>query len=207
MENLISKYFTLTADQAERFRALGKLYTEWNSRINIISRKDIDHLYLHHILHSLSIAKVIRFKPATEIMDAGTGGGFPGIPLAILFPECQFTLIDSTAKKIKVVEAIAAEIGLENITPVWSRTENIASRFDFVTGRAVSDLDQFISLVRKNIRKEGFNILPNGILYLKGGVTNSEVRLIGQKGTVYALSEFFEEPYFDTKSLIHLHNF
>jgi 16S rRNA (guanine527-N7)-methyltransferase len=208
MEPLILKYFPdLTPVQADQLRSLGPLYTEWNSRINIISRKDIDQLYLHHILHSLGIAKIIPFKAGTVILDTGTGGGFPGIPLAILFPECHFTLVDSIAKKIKVVEAIAGELGLRNVKPVWSRSEEITASFDFVTGRAVSNLELFTGLVRKNIRKKGFNLLPNGILYLKGGITGEESRWIGSRGTVYPLSDIFPEPYFETKSLVHLYNF
>lgn len=208
MDNLITKYFPdLTADQDNKFRLLGDLYADWNSRINVISRKDIEHLYLHHILHSLGIAKIIHFNPGTEILDVGTGGGFPGIPLAILLPECRFTLVDSIAKKIRVVEAVAAETGLDNVKALWTRAEEIPSRFDYVTGRAVTDLGQFARMVEKNIRRKGSNSLPNGILYLKGELTGEERSSIGPKVKEYKLSQYFTEPYFETKCVIHLHNF
>ena len=150
---------------------------------------------------------MIRFKPGTLVMDAGTGGGFPGIPLAVLFPETHFTLVDATAKKIKVVEAITADLGLNNVTPLWARSEDISDSFDFVTGRAISDLKSFFYLVKKNIKKKGFNDLPNGILYLKGGELASELSSLPAKTTTYELSKFFSEDFFLTKKLIHIHNF
>jgi len=206
--NFISEYFQdLNPNQVLQFEKLGFLYPEWNARINVISRRDIDHLFLHHIIHSLSIAKVIRFKPGTAVMDAGTGGGFPGIPLAILFPDTHFTLVDSIAKKIKVVEAITADLELKNVSSLCVRFEEIRDVFDFVTGRAVSDLTSFLPMVRKNIREKNRNEIPNGILYLKGGELEAEISSLPGKATVYDLSKYFSEDFFLTKKLIHLHNF
>jgi 16S rRNA (guanine527-N7)-methyltransferase len=206
--NLIADYFQdLSPNQVLQFEKLGSLYPEWNARINVISRKDIDQLFLHHILHSLSIARVVKFKPGTGIMDAGTGGGFPGIPLAVLFPEAQFTLVDSIAKKIRVVEAIAGELNLKNVSTLCCRYESITTSFDFVTGRAVTDLNSFFQRVRKNIRNKGRNDIPNGILYLKGGDLEDEITSLPASTDTYELSRFFNEEFFLTKKLVHIHNF
>jgi len=208
MVDYITNYFPqITPLQHEQFRQLGNLYQEWNKRINIISRKDIDHLFLHHILHSLSIAKIVSFLPGTLVMDAGTGGGLPGIPLAIFFPDVEFTLVDSTSKKIKVVEVICRELGLLNVNAVWARVEEIKNRFDFITGRAVTDLQSFYLLVKGKIKKEGFNPIPNGILYIKGGDLDREIGNVPAKVTIFDLSSFFREPYFTTKKVVHIYNF
>lgn len=183
------------------------LYREWNSMINVISRKDVDQLATHHIQHSLAIAKVISFKPGTTILDAGTGGGFPGIPLAVMFPEVHFTLVDSIGKKIKVIEAIAGELNLTNVSTLNVRFETVKGSFDFVTGRAVSRLPLFFSMVRKSIKSKGFNDLPNGILYLTGGEVEPDITQIKAKSTIWPLANFFTDEYFTTKKLVHLHNF
>ena len=212
---LIIRYFPdLTATQLTQFEQLGPLYHGWNAKINVISRKDIANLYERHVLHSLGIAKAIEFLPGTKIMDAGTGGGFPGIPLAILFPMAHFHLIDSTAKKLTVVQNIAGELGLKNITTEHCRLEDHVGLYDFVISRAVASLDDIVHLVRKNIKKEGMNEIENGILYLKGGDVEKELesmeawkRGIGEEWRyhIYALSDFFAEEFFLTKKLIHLY--
>ncbi|MCK9423885.1 MAG: 16S rRNA (guanine(527)-N(7))-methyltransferase RsmG [Bacteroidales bacterium] len=208
MTTLICKYFPeLSALQRQRFGLLENLYREWNTKINVISRKDIDHLVLHHVLHSLGIARIISFKSGTTIMDAGTGGGFPGIPLAILFPEVHFTLVDSIGKKIKVVEDITRRLGLSNVSALNTRVETVQETFDFVTGRAVTNIPQFLSLARKRIRKTGFNDLPNGILYLTGGEMEPKLTSLQSHIITYELSIYFEEPWFLTKKLVHLYNF
>lgn len=176
MEN-IKKYFALTETQEQQFAALGTLYPDWNEKINLISRKDIDNLYEHHILHSLAIEKILHFAPGTRIMDVGTGGGFPGIPLAILFPECHFILIDSIRKKVGVAEAIAKEIGLTNVECRWERMEEETEKVDFIVSRAVMPLPDLVKLVRKNVTHEGqHNALPNGLIVLKGGGLDAEIR-------------------------------
>jgi len=206
--NLPANYFPgLSAGQTEQFARMEILYHEWNSMINVVSRKDIGQLTTHHIIHSLAIAKVVEFKPGTSIMDAGTGGGFPGIPLAVMFPEVYFTLVDSVGKKIKVIDAIAKELGLLNITAVNARFETFGGSFDFVTGRAVSRIPLFFSMVRNCVKPKGFNNLPNGILYLTGGEVEPELKEIKSKSTTWPLAGFFTEDYFSTKKLIHLHNF
>lgn len=196
--------YRLTEDQSARFDRLSDLYKEWNDRINVISRKDMDHFFVHHLLHSLSIARVISFAPGTTIMDAGTGGGFPGIPLAILFPETEFTLTDSIGKKIKVIEAVKSELSLKNVTTRNERFENIRNKFEFVTGRAVSDLKEFHRILHKNILQKGINTLKPGILYLSGGVVSEKISQINATSFVWNLSDFFDEPYFESKKLIHL---
>jgi len=203
-----AQYFpALRQDQIVRYDRLDGLYREWNAMINVISRKDIDHLFTHHILHSLSIAKVVTFKPGTRIMDAGTGGGFPGIPLAIMFPDVHFTLVDSIGKKIRVVRAIAVELGLSNVTALNTRAEQVKGQFDFVTGRAVSSLPSFFSVVRKCVISKGSNDIPNGILYLTGGGIETELAGIPARSSVWSLAGFFPEQYFTGKKLVHLYNF
>ncbi len=202
---IIKKYFPqLTDTQEQQMAALGVLYPEWNSKINVISRKDIDNLYEHHVLHSLAIAKILRFSSGTSILDAGTGGGFPGIPLAIMFPDCQFTLIDSIGKKIKVAQEIASAIGLENVTCKQLRLEEEKGKYDFVVSRAVMPLPELVKLVRKNIGKEQHNALPNGLICLKGGELYNETRPFKNIAEVIALSEFFTEEYFKTKKAVYM---
>jgi 16S rRNA (guanine527-N7)-methyltransferase len=176
----------------------------WNEKINVISRKDIDQLYLHHVLHSLAIAKFISFRPGTRIADAGTGGGFPGIPLAILFPEVEFTLVDSIAKKLRVVEAVAGEIGLTNVHTRWGRVEETDQQFDFVISRAVTAFPELAGWVRKLIKPGGFNVLPNGIICLKGGDLEAELAPFGKQVMVQPISAYFEEECFESKKIIYL---
>lgn len=200
---LIKKYFPeLSEKQIEQFSALFELYKDWNSKINVISRKDIDELYLHHVLHSLGIAKFIRFKEGTKIMDLGTGGGFPGIPLAIMFPEVKFHLVDSIGKKIKVASAVAESIGLENVTFAHSRAQEQKEKFDFVVSRAVMQLKDLIDIIRKNISRECFNALPNGLVCLKGGELEHEIMPFKNICTVEDLSTYFEEDFFKTKKVV-----
>lgn len=202
---LLTKYFPhLTPLQISRFEALGALYHEWNEKINVISRKDIDELYLRHILHSLGLAKVIGFQPGTQVIDVGTGGGFPGIPLAIFFPETQFTLIDSIGKKIRVVNEVAGQLRLTNVTARKNRMEEIKTRYDFVVSRAVTAFPEFVAMVRKNVSPQSKNALPNGILYLKGGDFEDEIRPFGASVEVFDLSRIFAEPFFETKKVIYL---
>ena len=202
---LIKKYFPdLTSYQISHFEQLGPLYHEWNEKINVISRKDIDELYLHHVLHSLALAKIIRFRSGTSIIDVGTGGGFPGIPLAILFPECHFMLIDSIGKKIRVVEEVAVALKLTNVTALNSPVQEIKTKFDFVVSRAVTSFPDFVKLVRKNVSEKSFNSLPNGILYLKGGDFDEEISAFRKSTDIFDLSKMFSEPFFETKKVIYL---
>lgn len=203
--NCILKYFNnLTDEQIHRFEELDTLYRDWNSKINVISRKDIDNLYEHHVLHSLAIAKILPFADGSHVADLGTGGGFPGIPLAIMFPETSFTLIDSVGKKLKVVADIAEKTGLNNVTVIHSRMEDVTGKFDFVVSRATVDMDTMVRTCRKNILKEQKNCLPNGILCLKGGDLGAELRPFRKIATEYSLSEFFSEEYFKTKKAVYL---
>ncbi|HML85620.1 MAG TPA: 16S rRNA (guanine(527)-N(7))-methyltransferase RsmG [Bacteroidales bacterium] len=202
---LIRHYFPDLSDlQVDQLSQLKALYTEWNQKINVISRKDIESLYLHHVLHSLAIAKVVKFEPGTYVLDVGTGGGFPGIPLAILFPETQFTLIDSIGKKIKVVSEVGSALGLQNIEPRHVRVQDVKEHFDFVVSRAVTALPDFMAMIKGRIRKEQINHLQNGVLYLKGGEVESELNTINYHSHVYYLSNFFKESFFETKLLVHL---
>ena len=202
---LIEKYFPmLTAQQREQLAALDELYHEWNEKINVISRKDIDNLYEHHVLHSMAIGKLLSFRPGTEILDVGTGGGFPGVPLAILFPECLFTLIDGTGKKIRVAQEVCQAIGLKNCTPVHRRGEEEKGKYDFVVSRAVMPLPELERMVKKNIKKEQRNALPNGIICLKGGDLQEETRPYKRIVQTTPLSSWFSEVWFKEKYCIYL---
>ena len=202
---LILKYFpNLSEQQKTQFAALYDLYTDWHSKINVISRKDITNLYEHHVLHSLGIAKVINFTPDTQIMDLGTGGGFPGIPLAILFPEVQFHLVDSIGKKVKVATEVANAIGLKNVTFRHCRAEEEKRKFDFVVSRAVMPLGDLIKIIRKNIRQEQHNVLPNGLICLKGGELEQETMPVKHKTMLYDLKNEFTEDFFKTKKVVYV---
>ena len=205
MNTIIKKYFPeITAEQNVRFDALGALYADWNEKINVISRKDIENLYEHHILHSVSIAKFIRFTDGSRVMDVGTGGGFPGIPLAILFPEVKFHLVDSIGKKIKVAQSIADAIELKNVTSRHCSVQEEKSLFDFVVSRAVMTLSELTKLVRKNIGKEQRNALPNGLICLKGGDLHKEISQFGRNVISTDLNEYFSEEFFNTKKVIYI---
>ncbi|BBE17204.1 rRNA small subunit 7-methylguanosine methyltransferase GidB [Aquipluma nitroreducens] len=202
---ILTKYFPdLTDQQMDQFGRLGALYEEWNAQINVISRKDIEQLYERHVLHSLAIAKVIQFNPQTTVLDVGTGGGFPGIPLAILFPETSFMLIDSIGKKIKVVNEVASALGLTNVTAEHIRVEEVKQKFDFVVSRAVTAFPRFVSMVQTKVASQSKNDLPNGILYLKGGDFDEEIEPFRKQIEVYELQSFFQEEFFETKRLIHM---
>ena len=203
--DLIQKYFpTLTDTQLQQFEQLDALYREWNDKINVISRKDIDNLYEHHVLHSLAIAKIINFRPGTQIMDFGTGGGFPGIPLAILFPECQFKLIDGTGKKIRVAQEVSNAIGLKNCQPEHLRGEEEKGKYDFIVSRAVMPLSDLAKIVKKNVAKEQHNALPNGILCLKGGDLQAELQPYCHIVDSMDLSQRFDEDWFKEKYVVYL---
>ena len=202
---IITKYFpNITELQAEQFAQLEVLYNDWNSKINVISRKDIHNLYEHHVLHSLGIAKLINFRPDTNIMDLGTGGGFPGIPLAILFPEANFHLVDSIGKKVRVAQEVATAIGLQNVRFSHARAEEIKDKYDFVVTRAVMSMVDLIKIARKNIAKEQHNALPNGIIALKGGELDGEIAAVRNIAAVWPLNDYFEEEYFETKKVVHV---
>lgn len=203
--DIVTKYFPdLTSQQLDQFGRLETLYTEWNSKINVVSRKDIEQLYERHVLHSLAIAKIIHFNPGTSVLDVGTGGGFPGIPLSIMFPETSFMLIDSIGKKIKVVSEVASALGLQNVNARHVRVEEVNQKFDFVVSRAVTAFPRFVAMVRTRISAQNNNSLPNGILYLKGGDFEEETATFGKQIKVYELQSFFEEEFFETKKLIHM---
>lgn len=205
MTDIISKYFPhLSQKQMSQFEALQGLYGEWNAKINVISRKDIDNLYLHHILHSLAIAKFIDFKEDTNVLDFGTGGGFPGIPLAILFPNANFKLIDGTGKKIRVANEVAHAIGLENVLAQHLRGEEEKGKFDFIVSRAVMPLPDLMKIVRKNVVNDQHNALENGVIVLKGGDLQEEVRPYRKIAMVEELSQWFDEEWFKTKNLIYV---
>ncbi len=204
---MLKKYFPgLSGQQTARFEQLGTLYAGWNEKINLISRQDIDNLYQHHILHSLSIARLIQFEPGTTVMDVGTGGGFPGIPLAIMFPETDFYLIDATGKKIMVVNEIVNSLGLTNVTAEQKRAEDIDFTFDFIVSRAVTGIPEFIKLVKKNISPESFNSLTNGILYLKGDDALNEIKKLKTGKFIFDIYNYFPEDYFLTKKIVYLYN-
>lgn len=203
--DIILKYFPdITEEQKKQFAALYDLYVDWNSKINVISRKDIENLYTHHVLHSLAIAKLIQFTDGTQIMDVGTGGGFPGVPLAILFPHCNFLLVDSIGKKIRVATEVSNAIGLKNIQFRHCRAEEVKEKFDFVVSRAVMPLPDLVKIIRKNISKEQRNALPNGLICLKGGNLESEIHPFKKTAEADDLSMFFEEEYFKTKKIIYV---
>lgn len=204
MEEILKAFPSLTATQIEQFQALLPLYKEWNDKINVISRKDIDNLYAHHVLHSLAIVQYIRWKPGTQILDFGTGGGFPGIPLAIMFPECNFKMIDGTGKKIKVVNAVAQAIGLKNVEAVHLRGEEEKGKFDFVVSRAVMPLPDLVKIVRKNISTSQRNALPNGLICLKGGNLVAETQPFKNKVQLTPISQWFDNEWFNDKHLIYL---
>ena len=202
--NLIEAYFPdLTEAQISQFKRLEELYKDWNLKINVVSRKDIDELYLRHVLHSLGIAKVMRFNPNAHILDVGTGGGFPGIPLAILYPECQFHLVDSIAKKLKVVTEVVEGLGLTNVKITHSRVEDIDEQFDFIVSRAVAAMPTFVHWVKGKIAKTQNHDLKNGILYLKGGDLTEELKTY-KTAAIYNLKDYFKEDFFETKKVVHL---
>jgi 16S rRNA (guanine527-N7)-methyltransferase len=203
MEEIIRQFPDLTPIQIEQFEKLQALYEDWNSKINVISRKDIEELYTRHILHSLGIAKVQQFEKGTYILDVGTGGGFPGIPLAILFPETRFYLIDVIAKKIKVVNEVVSALALKNVKAEQMRAENVKGDFDFIISRAVTNMPDFVSWIKDKIKKQNKHELKNGILYLKGGDLTEELKDF-PKATEYNLSDYFKEDFFETKKVVHL---
>lgn len=202
--DILLKYFDgLTDTQLEQFGKLQELYQDWNIKINVVSRKDIDELYLRHVLHSLGIAKVMQFQPGAKVMDVGTGGGFPGIPLAILFPETNFHLVDSIGKKIKVVNEVAEGLGLQNVKTTHGRVEEVQDTYDFIVSRAVAQMETFHRWVKNKVHKKQRHELKNGILYLKGGDLTEELAKF-PKATIYDLTDYFEEDFFETKKVVHL---
>lgn len=203
-ENILRYFPSLSDHQIEKIAALKEIYEGWNSKINVISRKDMDDFYLHHVLYSLAVAKVFSFLQNTRVLDVGTGGGFPGIPLAIMFPDSEFILLDSIGKKIKVVNAVIKTLGLANARAIKKRVEEEKEQYDFITGRAVAEFPGFVSLVVKNISLSSKNRMKNGIIYLKGGNADHELGSLRDKVTVWNISDFFDEPFFDIKKIIYL---
>lgn len=204
MEEILKYFPNLTKTQQRQLAALDALYRDWNAKINVISRKDIDNLYLHHVLHSLAIARLIRFRPGTRILDFGTGGGFPGIPLAILFPDCRFRLIDGTGKKVRVAQEVVTAIGLKNVEAIHRRGEEEKDRFDFIVSRAVMPLSDLVKICRKNIAREQHNALPNGLIVLKGGDLTAELRSFQKTVEVTPITTFFPDSWFEEKNVIYL---
>lgn len=205
-EEIIFQYFIkdINDEQRAQFRALGPLYQEWNAKINVISRKDIDNLYMHHVLHSLGIAKVVNFRQGSNILDIGTGGGFPGIPLAILFPNCKFKLIDSIGKKTRVAAAVANAIGLKNVVVEHRNVVEEKNKYDFVVSRAVMNATDLVKLIRKNVSKEQRNALPNGLICLKGGDMTEEVAPFKNHSEIWDLKSYFDDEFFDTKKVMYI---
>lgn len=204
-EEIIFQYFKdINDEQRAQFRALGPLYQEWNAKINVISRKDIDNLYMHHVLHSLGIAKVVNFRQGSNILDIGTGGGFPGIPLAILFPNCKFKLIDSIGKKTRVAAAVANAIGLKNVVVEHRNVIEEKNKYDFVVSRAVMNAADLVKLIRKNVSKEQRNALPNGLICLKGGDMTEEVAPFKNHSEIWELKSYFDDEFFDTKKVMYI---
>lgn len=204
-EEIIFQYFKdINGEQRAQFRALGPLYQEWNAKINVISRKDIDNLYMHHVLHSLGIAKVVNFRQGSNILDIGTGGGFPGIPLAILFPNCKFKLIDSIGKKTRVAAAVANAIGLKNVVVEHRNVVEERNKYDFVVSRAVMNATDLVKLIRKNVSKEQRNALPNGLICLKGGDMTEEVAPFKNHSEIWDLKSYFDDEFFDTKKVMYI---
>lgn len=204
MKNISTYFPDLSEKQIEQFSMLAPLYRDWNAQINVISRKDIDELYVKHVLHSLAIAKVVSFEPKTRILDVGTGGGFPGIPLAILFPECEFVLVDSIGKKIKVVNEVVNRLELTNVKAYHKRAEEIEEQFDFVVTRAVTRIKKFIPWVKGRLRPESFNMLKNGVLFLKGGDLTEEIAESNKKVELFPISDSFKEEFFETKVVAYI---
>jgi len=203
--DVIFQYFPeLNTAQRDQFAALGNLYAEWNAQINVISRKDMEHFYVRHVLHGLAIAKVIQFKPGTNVLDVGTGGGFPGIPLAILFPEVQFHLVDSIAKKIKVVRDVAERLQLQNVKATQARAEELPGKYHFVVNRAVAPMPKLVEWVKERIDPQSINSLPNGILSLKGGDLRDELKPFKKRTEIFPISDFFEDPFFETKQVVYI---
>lgn len=203
MDEILKQFPDLSETQIEQFSKLEELYLEWNEKINVISRKDIEELYTKHVLHSLAIAKVMKFKSGSDVLDVGTGGGFPGIPLAILFPEVNFHLVDSIQKKILVVSEVAHALGLTNVKAEANRVENLKMKYDFIVSRAVTQMPKFVGWIRNKIKKEQKNPLPNGILYLKGGDLTEELKDF-RDIVIYPIPDFFDDPFFETKKVVYL---
>ncbi|MDA3867182.1 MAG: 16S rRNA (guanine(527)-N(7))-methyltransferase RsmG [Salinivirgaceae bacterium] len=205
MDELLRYFPKISEQQKEQFTKLYDLYTDWNSKINVISRKDIDHLYIHHVLHSLAIYKFLQFEPESNILDVGTGGGFPGIPLAIMQPECNFLLVDSVGKKIKVANEVSEALGLQNVRTKQKRAEELKEKFDFIVSRAVMPLPKFTRLTIKLLAKQQRNALPNGIIYLKGGEFEHELKELDDFSTdTFDISDYFDLPYFETKKIVYI---